>query len=94
MHMLLLAPLTLIAVAAPGNTQVTGQVARACSAPVTTAAMPEPDKPMLRKLSEEPSARHIAAVHREVDGCPVMLVLDGATPGWTPAPQDGLHRAD
>lgn len=97
MRMLFLAPLSLLslgAMAAPGNSPPAAETARQCPPPVATAALPKPDKPGVRKLGEEPPARHIAAVYGERDGCPVMLVLDGPTPGWTPAPESGLHKAD
>lgn len=96
MRMLFFVPLSLLsigAMAAPENVPPTPSASK-CPAPVTAAAMPKPDKPIVRKLGEEPPAKHIAAVYAEHDGCPMMLVLGGATPGWTSAPESRLHHAD
>lgn len=71
---------------------------RACPQPVTMADSPAAGAPMMRKLGEMPPARHIAAVHTQVYGCPVMLVLDagqaGGPTGWVPAPEAEARPVD
>jgi hypothetical protein len=71
---------------------------RECPPPVVTVNKPDAGKPTVRKLGEEPPAMQIAAVHAEVGGCPVMLVVDGGATGvgrgWTPAPETDLHPAE
>ena len=101
MRWMIFAPLAFLSLGAMAPPQAKPQApdaARKCPAPVVTAAAPRPDKPMVRKLGEEPPAALIATVYSEVDGCPVMLVLDGGQTGtgrgWTPAPEGGLHRAE
>ncbi|RHW17281.1 hypothetical protein D1610_12140 [Sphingomonas gilva] len=101
MRVLVLAPFALLllgAMAEPDDTARTSDAARKCPPPVV--AVKKSDKPGsgLRKLNEEPPAMLIAAVHKEVDGCPVMLVLNGGGTGvdrgWTPAPESGIHPAE
>lgn len=96
MRWMIFAPLAFLPLGAMAPPQAP-DAARKCPVPVVTAATPRPDKPMIRKLGKEPPAALIATVHSEVDGCPVMLVLDGgqtgAGRGWTPALEGGLHHA-
>lgn len=100
MRRMFLAPLALISLAAMAPPQAAAQpdAKRKCPPPITTAAMPKPAKPMVRPLGEEPPAALIATVYSEVNGCPVMLVLDGGPtgfgPGWVSAPESRVHRAE
>lgn len=101
MRRMFLAPLALMSLGAMAPPQAGPQkpdATRKCPPPVTTTATPRPDRPMVRHLNKEPPAALIATVYSEVDGCPVMLVLDGGRtgvgPGWTPAPESGLHPAE
>lgn len=101
MRMLVLAPFALLslgAMAESDDTARTRDATRECPPPVVTAKKPDTPGRGAHKLNEEPPAMLIAAVHREVDGCPEMLVLnDGGTGvgrGWTPAPESGVHPVE
>lgn len=101
MRSMFLAPLALISLGAMAPPQAAPKkpdATRKCPPPVTTAATPKPGKPMVRHLNKEPPAALIATVYNEVDGCPVMLVLNGGrtglAPGWVPAPESRVHPAE
>lgn len=98
MHPLILSFLSLLIVgAAPADRDApkVAKPARKCPPPVITAGAPKAGGPA-RKLNQEPPAALIATVAIELDGCPMMLVLDGGESGimrgWTPAPVSELHR--